>query len=334
MGTRRWTVSACLLCTVAWLAPVPVAGQVRIPAEKLTPRDWTPPRTPWGDPDLQGYYTNTFEAGTPFERPAQFAGRRLEDVGGEELARIRRQIQAQTIERTSDALSGPNWFNENLSHERGLQAWLIVDPADGKLPPETPEARQRAAARDAARKRGAADSHQDFNLYDRCITRGLPGSMMPAIYGNSYGIVQGPGYVAIMYEMIHETRVVPLDARPHAGTSIRQYMGNARGWWEGDSLVIETVNFRDEAAYRGASGATLRITERFTPIGPNAVKWAVTVDDPATWTRPWTFAMPLTRDDQPVPSYDCHEGNLGLRNMLSAARAEDAASRAGTTPQP
>ena len=132
--------------------------------------------------------------------------------------------------------------------------------------------------------------------------------MMPAIYGNSYRIFQGPGCVAILYEMIHETRVIPLDGRPHTGTAIRQYMGDSRGRWEGQHARRRDVNFRDEAAYRGANGATLRLTERFTAIGPNTVKWAVTVDDPTTWTRPWTFAMPLTRDDQPVPSYECHEG--------------------------
>jgi hypothetical protein len=325
MSARRLTLSACLLGAVSWLAAQPVAGQqhVAIPAERLMPKDWTPPRTPWGDPDIQGNYTNNSEAGTPFEQPKEFAGRRLEDVRGEELAKVRRRLQDLAIERTSDALSGPNWFNENLDHEKGLQGWLIVDPADGKLPPETPEARQRAAAQGPRRR--AADSPRDFNLYDRCITRGLPGSMMPAIYGNSYEIVQGPGYVAILYEMVHETRVIPLDGKPHPGKAIRQYMGDAKGRWEGNTLVVETSNIRDEAAFRGANGATLRIIERFTPIGPNTVKWAVTIDDPSTWTKPWTFAMPLTRDDQPVPTYECHEGNLGLRYMLSAARAEDAA---------
>jgi hypothetical protein len=327
METRRFALAACLF-GAAWLAAAPVAAQVAIPAERLTPKDWTPPRTPWGDPDLQGNFTNNSEAGTPFEQPAEFAGRKLGDVRGEELARVRRRLQDLAIERTSDALSGPNWFNENLNHERGLQGWLIVDPPDGKLPPETPQARQRAAAQ---RRRTAADSPSDFNLYDRCITRGLPGSMMPAIYGNSYEILQGPGFVAILYEMIHETRVIPLDGRPHADGAIRQYMGDARGRWEGNTLVVETVNFKDQAAFRNANGGTLRITERFTAIGPNTIKWAVTIDDPATWTRPWTFAMPLTRDDQPFPTYECHEGNLGLANMLSAARAEEAAARSGAS---
>jgi hypothetical protein len=151
--------------------------------------------------------------------------------------------------------------------------------------------------------------------------------MMPAIYGNSYQILQTPDYVAIRYEMIHETRIIPLDGRPHANSKIRSYMGDARGRWEGDTLVVETTNFRDESTYRNANAATLKLTERFTRVGPATVKWAVTVEDPMTWTRPWTYAMPLTMDDtQPVLEYSCHEGNLGLRNILSAARSEEKAA--------
>ena len=215
------------------------------------------------------------------------------------------------------------------------RAWLLVDPADGKIPPTTPQAQQRATARTEARRtsgRGPADSAADRSLYDRCISRGLPGSMMPAIYGSSYEIVQGPEVVAIVYEMVHETRVIPLDGRPHAGSAIRSYMGDARGRWDGDTLVVETTNIKDEIAYRNASGATLRLIERFTPM-PDGVEWSVTVDDPATWTRPWTFAMRLTKKDasQRPFEYACHEGNYGLRNILSAARAEEAAARAGAT---
>ncbi|PYS32071.1 MAG: hypothetical protein DMG14_35525, partial [Acidobacteria bacterium] len=199
----------------------------------------------------------------------------------------------------------------------GTQAWLIVDPPNGKLPPLTPEATQRTAARAAARRnsgRGPADSWEDRSLYDRCITRGLPGSMMPAIYGNSYQIVQGPGYVAIIYEMIHEIRTIPLDSRPHAGSATRSYMGDARGHWEGDTLVVETTNFRDEGIYRNANPATLRLIERFTRTAPDVVKWSVTIDDPATWTRPWTFSMPLSKDDSgPVLEYACHGYRRSLR---------------------
>ena len=286
------------------------------------------PRTPWGDPDLQGTYTNTYENGTPLERPERFAGRRLEDVTGEELRTIKRDIQRQTIARFLGPEHAPdNWWQDNLYLERGSQAWLIVDPADGRIPPMTAAARQRIAARAAERKasgRGPADSYTDRSLYDRCITRGYPGSMMPAIYGNQYEIVQAPGVVAIRYEMIHETRIIPLDGRPHARGAIDFDMGDARGRWDGDALVVETRNFNERSVYRNADPERLTIVERFTRIAPDKLRWSVTVDDPTTWTSPWTFSLPLSSDPNPVPHYECHEGNYGLANILSAARAEEA----------
>jgi hypothetical protein len=284
------------------------------------------PRTPWGDPDLQGTYTNTYEASTPLERPDEFAGRRLQDVTGEELAKMRMRIQERTIGQFLGPEHAPdNWWQPNLNLDKGSQAWFVVDPPDGKIPPLTPDAQRRNAARVEARKksgRGPADSFTDRSLYDRCITRGLPGSMMPAIYGNQYEIVQAPGIVAIRYEMIHETRVIPITDLPLAPAAA-QHMGTSRGRWEGDTLVVESAGFRDESAYRQANGATLKLTERFTRIARDKVRWTVTVDDPMTWTRPWTFSLPLTADDNPVPSYECHEGNYGLKNILSAARAEE-----------
>jgi len=299
-------------------------------------RKWTSPKTPWGDPDLQGTYSNTSENGTPLERPEIFEGRKLEDIKGEELLAIKRAAQKRTIQNFEGPLHAPEgWWQPDLNMVKGSQAWLIVDPPNGKIPPLTPEATQRIAARAAARRnggRGPADSWEDRSLYDRCITRGLPGSMMPAIYGNGYQIVQTPGYVAIIYEMIHETRVIPLDGRPHSPSNVRSYLGDARGHWEGDTLVVETTNFREQGIYRNANPETFRLIERFTRIAPDTVKWAVTVDDPQTWTKPWTFSMPLTKDDSgPVLEYACHEGNLGLMNILSAARAEEkkAAEEAG-----
>ena len=300
------------------------------------------PRTPWGDPDIQGTYTNTYENGTPLERPEQFSGRTLSDISREELLAVRQQIQQRTIGAFQGPIHAPDhWWQDNLYLERGSQAWLIVDPEDGRLPPLTPEAQRRNAARVAAQKasgRGPADSYTDRSLYDRCITRGYPGSMMPAIYGNQFEIVQAPGWVAIRYEMIHETRVIPLDARAELGDSIRHDMGAARGRWEGDTLVVETTNFKERSVYRNANPDRLTIIERFTRIAPdpgegrqgvpgNQLRWSVTIDDPTTWTRPWTFSLPLTADPNPVPHYECHEGNYGLRNILSAARAEEAASR-------
>jgi hypothetical protein len=296
-------------------------------------RKYVSPRTPWGDPDIQGSFDNTSENGTPLERPEIFEGRKLEDIKGEELLKIKRDAQKRTVDNFSGPLHAPEgWWQPDLNMTKGSQAWLVVDPPNGKIPPLTPEATQRAAARTAARRasgRGPADSWEDRSLYDRCITRGLPGSMMPAIYGNSYQIVQAPGYVTIIYEMIHETRVIPLNNTPHAAPNVRFHMGDARGHWEGDTLVVETTNFREESTYRNANPATLKLTERFTRTAPDVVKWSVTIDDPTTWTKPWTFSMPLSQERAggPVLEYACHEGNLGLMDILSAARAEEAAKK-------
>jgi hypothetical protein len=316
MRARLLWSGLSLACTVALLSAVvvPLSGQ-------------TAPRTPWGDPDIQGTYTNTYENGTPLERPDQFAGRKLEDVKGEELAALRREIQKRTVGNFQGPIHAPdNWWQDNLDLHLGSQAWLVVDPPDGKIPAMTPEAQRRIAERAAARKasgRGPADSYTDRSLYDRCITRGLPGSMMPSIYGNQFEIVQSPGYVAIRYEMIHETRVIPLDNRAALDKSITQDMGDGRGRWEGDTLVITTTNFKDRSVYRNADAETLTLTERFQRIAPDKVRWTVTVNDPQTWTKPWTFSLPLTADPNPVPHYECHEGNYGLKNILSAARAEE-----------
>ena len=306
-----------------------------IPIDAQSPAGtYTPGRTPWGHPDLSGIYSNSDESGIPFERPAQFAGRSLQDVTEQELEALRIQ-RRQSTANSSVAEDRPVdrevfWENLNAVNSR---AWLVVDPPDGRIPPTTPEAQQRAAARAEARKksgRGPADAPEDRSLYDRCISRGLPGSMMPAIYGSSYEIVQAPDTVAIVYEMVHETRVIPLDGRGHTPKAIRSYMGDARGRWDGNTLVVETTNMKDQIAYRNANGDTLRLIERFTPRGPHTLEWSVTVDDPSTWTRSWTFAMNLTKKDgsQRPFEYACHEGNYGLANILSAARAEERAAAA------
>jgi len=298
---------------------------------------WTPPRTPWGDPDLSGVYTNNDESGIPFERPAEFEGRRLGDITEAELEQLRAERAERALEIAPTLGGAPgihnpvHWF-ENFDAQNS-RAWLVVDPLDGRIPPMTPEGRARVAAHPPKRLDigRPADSWLDGGLYDRCITRGVPGSMMPAIYGNAYQIHQGPGWVAIRYEMVHEARVIPLDQRPHVGGRIATYMGDARGRWDGNTLVVETTNFKDESAYRGADGRTLRLIERFTPVSRDTVEWSVTVEDPHTWTRPWTFAMNLTRkDDSQQPfEYACHEGNYGLVNILSAARAEEKARQQG-----
>jgi hypothetical protein len=327
--SKRASVVLALLA----LSSIPASGQT-----------WTPPRTPWGDPDLQGNYTNKYEQGTPFERPAEFEGRTLDQIKGDELARLVKERADEVLlnspftggDPVAGNFGGAPAFYDRFEANRGSRLWLVVDPADGKIPAMTPDGQKasaaRAAARAAARKgRGTADSYTDRSLYDRCITRGLPGSMMPANYGNSYRIVQGPGYVAISYEMVHETRIIPLDDRPQVGSAIRQYMGEPRGRWDGNTLVVETSHFRDDPVYRGSNPATLTLVERFTLTAPDKIEWSVTVDDPSSWARPWTFAMPLTRnDDEAIFEYACHEGNLAMAHLLSGARKAEAAGLTAT----
>jgi hypothetical protein len=313
---------------IAALGVVPLAGQTAAakPAAKAAAKNFTPAKTPWGDPDLSGVYTNKDENGIPMEKPSQFEGKNLDEVDDSEFAEIVRARNAQAPVRAvgiggADTGAGPIHWYEHYD-AKNSRPWLVIDPADGRIPPTTPDAQKRAADRAARRAgRGPADSYEDRSLYDQCITRGLPGSMTPAIYGNSYQIHQGQGWVAIRYEMIHETRIIPLDGRAHVSSKIPTYMGDARGHFEGNTLVVETTNFRDPN--RGAS-EKLKLIEHFKPVAANKVEWAVTYDDAATWTRPWTFAMVLTKDPTQAPfEYACHEGNYGLANILSAARAEE-----------
>jgi hypothetical protein len=293
-------------------------------------------RTPWGDPDISGTYTNSNESGIPMQRPAELAGKRLEDVTPAELAKLleRRHQQTERVAATiggttdNDTGAGPSHWYENYN-AKNSRAWMISDPPDGQMPALTPAAIARAAAVRAARRggdgyyNGPFDGPEDLTLYVRCISRGLPGSMMPAIYGNSYRIVQGPGYVAITYEMVHETRLIPLDNRPHVADRVHTYMGDPRGHWEGDTLVVETTNFLEKSAYGGASDK-LKTTERFKFVRPGVVDWSMTFDDANTWGRPWTFGMQLTRDEkQPVFEYACHEGNEGIQGILKAARTAE-----------
>ena len=317
------------------------SGAVKKPASSA--KAYTPPRTPWGDPQLEGVYSNDDETGVPFERPAQFEGRRLEDVKPEELAALNKERTEQFRRGTIDAgaefaggIRPPTELIFDSLVRKNSTAWLVVDPPDGRVPPLTDEARTRVRRPISLKGRGVSsnanaigpfNSYEDLGLYDRCVTRGIPSSMMPAGYGSYYELIQGRDYVALRYEMIHEHRVVPIDRgerRPHISQEILLDLGDARGWYEGNSLVIETTNFTERSAYRGAT-EHLKMTERFTPVAPGVVEWKVTFDDPHTWTRPWTFAMTLKQmtGGEKVYEYACHEGNYGLKNILTGARADD-----------
>ena len=294
---------------------------------------WTAPRTPWGDPDLQGNFTNKYETSTPFERPKEFEGRRMEDITAPELAAAVARRQDDTLARAkffggdpAGLIGNSAEFRDIYEITKGTRPWFVIDPQDGKIPPILPEARTRIAnaPRTGSFGNGPFNSHEDFSLWDRCITRGLPGSMLPGQYGNSYQIVQGPGFVAIRYEMVHDTRVIPLDSRPRVGAPLRSDMGVPRGHWEGNTLVVETTNFKARSAYRNANADTLKLVERFTRTAADKVEWTVTVDDPTTWSRPWTFAIPLTMNDQEaIFEYACHEGNQAIKNILNASRAAE-----------
>jgi hypothetical protein len=302
-------------------------------------KTWTLPRTPDGKPDLGGIWTNSTL--TPLERPREVAGK--EFFTQEEVA----EHEKRELERVNtDRRDGPPDVDVNRSYneywrERGtllLRTSLIVDPSDGRIPPLTPEAQKREAVRaEARRKRGPADSWEDRNLAERCLTRGAP--KLPGGYNNNFQIWQTPQYVGILQEMIHEVRVIPLDGRPHLDKSVRLWMGDSRGRWEGDTLVVDTTNFNDNVIFNsfnccGAAGAHLHVVERFTRVDADTIDYRYTVDDPTTYARTWTVAVPMKKTEGPIFEYACHEGNYAMPNILRGARAQEKAAPEGGTKVP
>lgn len=304
---------------------LPIAALALV-ATAASADDYQAPRTSWGEPDLQGTWANDNEYATPLERPAEFEGRTLADITPAELLEARNQATEKMIARLAPGPRGPDqWWLENLDLTKRAQPWLVSNPPDGQVPPLTPEAEARGAGPQRSSFQGGKfDSPKDFGALDRCISRGLPGSMIPVMYGNVYSIFQSPGFVTITYEIIHEARVIPIDGGPHVGERIQLHMGDARGHWEGDTLVVESTNFHPLTVYRGATPNRLKLTERFRRVAQDKVAWSITMDDPSTWTTPWTITMPLTWEPQSSLPFECHEGNFGLRNVLSAARANEA----------
>ena len=313
---------------------------------------WTQPQTPWGDPDLEGIWTGTEMIGTPVERPTTFGDRSVlnEQELAEREARRKSEQQFDTAEVESaitrcDPNRGglgntPETCSNGVSigpplywQDRGKptkQASLVVDPPDGRIPRLTAEAQKRAGERAAERRsHGPADSWRDRSLWERCITRGAIG-LVPTGYNNGNQILQTPGYVALRIEMIHETRLIPLDGRPHLAPPVRAYVGDSRGHWEGHTLVVETTNFTDQTTINNTPASdALRLTERFTRVGADTVNYEVTVDDPKTWTRPWKMAFPLKREaGYQIYEYACHEANYFMYDALSGARAQEKAAQA------
>ena len=299
----------------------------------------TGPRTPWGDPDIQGTWTTDDTIGVPIQRPPALGNKLFltdEDLAQQAArqAEARRAAQAAAPAGAASApIAPPDHWGESAS-KPVRQTSFVVDPPDGRIPAVTPEGQKRAAGRDTGSfGAGPFNRPEDMTNFDRCISRGVVGSMLPRPYGNGLEIVQGPGFVAIRHEMIHEARIIPLGGAARVGPAIRQYIGHSRGRWEGETLVVETTNFTDQMSI-GFNGNGLRhsehmtLVERFTRVDAGTMQWEVSIDDPKTYTTPFKMALPIRKQtDYQVFEFACHEGNYGMRNILSGARSADAGSK-------
>jgi hypothetical protein len=307
---------------------------------------YTAPRTPWGDPDLQGVWPSTDMVGVPLERPAQFGTRLiLTDAEFKERQAAAATQEAldtldfdiekppaeiQALGDVGNATSPPpHWLERG---EPSRQSSLVVDPPDGRIPPYTPEGQARQKlAKTTYIKQTDFSSPDELGPYDRCISRGVIGSMLPVVYNNGNRIVQAPGYVVIQNEMIHEARVVPLDGRSALPPVFKSYMGTSRGRWEGDTLVVRTTNMNGVNGLQAngqlmLTSDAVEIVERFTRTSADTLQYQVTITDPRTWSRPWTMSYPLKADPEyGMFEYACHEGNYSMRNTLSGSRADDKA---------
>jgi hypothetical protein len=290
-------------------------------------KKWALSHTPDGQPDLQGIWTNSTY--TPLERPANVT---KEFYTKEELAEVEKRAAQQETEQTTPGTVADVHYDftqfgldrSQSTRSESLRTSLIVDPSNGKLPPLTEEGKKRAAEHaEAAKLVGRWDSAQSNELDDQCIIfLGAGPPMLPAAYNSNYQIVQSPGYVMILFELNHETRVIPLDGRPHPPRNVRQWLGDSRGHWDGDTLVVETTNFNGKNPLRGSS-ENLRVVERFTRVAADTILYKFTVDDESTWTKPWSAELPMKKTIGPLFEHACHEGNYGLMNTLVGARAEE-----------
>ena len=313
MSHRLLTSIVFVLCVTPCLA-----GQTR---------QWTPPRTADGQPDLQGYWTNNTYA--PLERPKNVT---KEFYTKEEAAEMEKRAATEETEQTTPGTVADVHYDftqfgldRNQSpHASNLRTSLIVDPPDGTLPPLSAEGQKRAAERaEQARRVGRWDSAQSNELDDRCIIfAGAGPPMLPQSYNSNYQILQAPGYVMILFEIAHDVRVIPLDGRPSVPPGIRQWTGDSRGHWEGNTLVVETTNFNGKNPLRGSS-ENMRVTERFTRVDADMIRYQFTINDASTWTRPWSAELPMRRTVGPLFEHACHEGNRGLYNTLVGARLEE-----------
>ncbi|MSO63396.1 MAG: hypothetical protein EXQ50_15140 [Acidobacteria bacterium] len=311
---RLALLGASLAVILVWLAPAVAVAQAPAAAAKT----WTRPQTPDGQPDLQGIWN--YSTITPLERPGDQAGKQV--LTDEEAEALNEDARTRNDRRPAEGSAGTyNAFWWDRGNSLGRTS-LIVDPPDGRIP-FTPEGEKRAQA---GAVRGT-DGPESRSLWERCVTGpgGLP--RLSSGYNNNYRILQSRDYVVIYQEMIHEARVIPLDGRPHLGPNLRQWLGDSRGRWEGQTLVVETTNFTDKTNFRGSATA-LRLVERFTRTDADTIDYQFTVTDSTAWARPWTAAFPLRKTDEPVFEYACHETNYGLVGILSGARADEKAQEA------
>jgi hypothetical protein len=347
MRSRYLISLSAFTCAIA-LVGVAIAGQAPASSkakQAKTGKTYAPPKTAWGDPDLEGVWPGNM--GVPMQRPANLGERATltdeEFAAKEAAAKKQAQADGESV-ATSDTRVGigpPSYWTERGKPTR--QTSLIVDPPNGRLPDLTAEAvKYRKEVRGGkgmpGEWKGEADSYDDLNIYYRCISRGLLGSVIPVVYNNGNQIVQGPGYVAFRNEMIHESRVIPLDGRPHVSPKIKMVMGDSRGHWEGNDLVVETTNFTDKDAI-GSNGAgypgdpgyhsdQLKVIERFTRTSDKTMDYRITVIDEKTWVKPWTILIQLEKnDDYQMIEYACHEGNYAMSDILSGARADESGKK-------
>ncbi len=323
MTLRFLVPMSALAAAIVLLAPAPVAGQANA---KVAAKTWTAARTADGQPDLQGLWTNATI--TPFERPKDLAGKEFfteEEADAYEkriAANSNRDRRGDTAEADVAGAYNDFWFDRGNKIVPTRRTSLVVDPPDGKVPPLTPEAQKAAAAR-AEISRRPPEGPEDMGLPERCLlwpTAGPP--LLPSGYNNNYQILQVPGYVVILIEMIHDVRIIPLDGRPHLPQHIRQWLGDSRGRWEGNTLVVDTTNFTDKTHFRGAD-RNLHLIERFTRVDPNTILYEFTVDAPTAFTKTWKAQAPLTKTAGPIYEYACHEGNYSMWNVLKGARAQE-----------
>jgi hypothetical protein len=298
-------------------------------------KKWAVPRTSDGQPDLQGYWTNNTVI--PLERPAELGDKAF--YNEEEAQAVRQERLA--VEETEPGTAADVHYQLTdfaLDHSQNtvvtnLRTSIVTDPPDGRIPEPLPDAVARAKARGDYAREHAFDSAQNRPLGERCIIWGHQGPpIIPVGYNSNVRIVQAPGYVVIQTEMLQDPRIVPLDGRPHVSGSIRQWVGDSRGHWEGDTLVVETTNYTGRTGARGrVPNLTLsqkaRVTERIERTGEDTLLYRFTVEDPETWERPWSGEYPFQRIEGEMFEYACHEGNYGIANILSGARADERAAR-------